>query len=104
MESRPRWTNIERLRRFFPRRFAVHHRRSLITEEQIPLSEAQREQLENEVLNETFRSVPSSPCFTIPGCRLTSVVEHATRELYVERFGRLELTDAHVATMTRQPR
>src|SRR4030095_12778825 len=38
----------------------------LITEEQIPLSEAQREQLEQEVLNETFGLGPIEPLLHDP--------------------------------------
>jgi len=65
----------------------------LITEEQIPLSEAQREQLENEVLNETFGLGPIEPLLHDPD--VADILVNTHKRVYVERFGRLELTDAH---------
>jgi pilus assembly protein CpaF len=63
----------------------------LITEEQIPLSEAQREQLENEVLNETFGLGPIEPLLHDPD--VADILVNTHKKVYVERFGRLELTD-----------
>ena len=64
----------------------------LITEEQIPLSETQREQLENEVLNETFGLGPIEPLLHDPD--VADILVNTHKKVYVERFGRLELTDA----------
>jgi pilus assembly protein CpaF len=63
----------------------------LITEEQIPLSEAQREQLENEVLNETFGLGPIEPLLHDPD--VADILVNTHKRVFVERFGRLELTD-----------
>jgi pilus assembly protein CpaF len=65
----------------------------LITEEQIPLSEAQREQLEQEVLNETFGLGPIEPLLHDPD--VADILVNTHKKVYVERFGRLELTDCH---------
>jgi pilus assembly protein CpaF len=64
----------------------------LIQEEGFPLSEAQREQLEQEVLNETFGLGPIEPLLHDPD--VADILVNTHRMVYVERFGKLELTDA----------
>jgi pilus assembly protein CpaF len=63
----------------------------LIHEEAIPLTEAQRAQLEQEVLNETFGLGPIEPLLHDPD--VADILVNTHRRVYVERFGRLEATD-----------
>ncbi|HMB68396.1 MAG TPA: CpaF family protein [bacterium] len=63
----------------------------LLEEEGIPLTEAQRTELEEEVLNETFGLGPIEPLLHDPDVADILVNTHA--RVYVERFGRLESTD-----------
>ena len=63
---------------------------TLLTEEQIPLSEAHRLALEAEVLNETFGLGPIEPYLHDPD--VADILVNTHRQVYIERFGRLELT------------
>jgi pilus assembly protein CpaF len=63
----------------------------LIHEEAIPLTEAQHAQLEQEVLNETFGLGPIEPLLHDPD--VADILVNTHGRVYVERFGRLELTD-----------
>jgi pilus assembly protein CpaF len=63
----------------------------LIQEERIPLTETQRAQLEQEVLNETFGLGPIEPLLHDPD--VADILVNTHRRVYVERFGRLEATD-----------
>jgi pilus assembly protein CpaF len=65
---------------------------SLLAEENIPLSEAERVALEQEVLNETFGLGPIEPFLHDPD--VADILVNAHDQVYVERFGRLEITDA----------
>jgi pilus assembly protein CpaF len=65
---------------------------ALLAEEQMPLSEAQRAALEQEVLNETFGLGPIEPFIHDPD--VSDILVNTYRQVYVERFGRLEMTDA----------
>jgi pilus assembly protein CpaF len=64
---------------------------ALLEEEHIPLSEAERGALEQEVLNETFGLGPIEPFLHDPD--VSDILTNTHRQVYVERFGRLELTD-----------
>jgi len=63
----------------------------LITEEGIPLSEVERRQIEDEVLNETFGLGPIEPFLHDPD--VSDILVNTHRQVYIERFGMLELTD-----------
>ena len=63
----------------------------LIQEEEIPLTEAQRAQLEQEVLNETFGLGPIEPLLHDPD--VADILVNTHRRVFVERFGKLEATD-----------
>jgi len=63
---------------------------TLLTEESIPLTEAQRLALEAEVLNETFGLGPIEPYLHDPD--VADILVNTHRQVYIERFGRLELT------------
>jgi pilus assembly protein CpaF len=65
---------------------------ALLAEEQMPLSEAQRTALEQEVLNETFGLGPIEPFLHDPD--VSDILVNTHRQIYLERFGRLEITDA----------
>ncbi len=65
---------------------------ALLAEEQMPLSEAQRTALEQEVLNETFGLGPIEPFLHDPD--VSDILVNTHSQIYVERFGRLEMTDA----------
>jgi len=64
----------------------------LVAEEQMPLSEAQKSALEQEVLNETFGLGPIEPFLHDPD--VADILVNTHEKVYIERFGRLELTDA----------
>jgi pilus assembly protein CpaF len=64
---------------------------SLVAEENIPLSEGERLSLEEEVINETFGLGPIEPLLHDPD--VSDILVNTHRSVYVERFGRLELTD-----------
>ena len=72
----------------------------LIAEETIPLSEAERDSLEDEVLNETFGLGPIEPYLHDPD--VADILVNGPKQVYIEKFGRLELTgtrfddDAHL--------
>src|SRR5262249_8451582 len=72
----------------------------LITEESIPLSEAERAALEDQVLNETFGLGPIEPYLHDPD--VSDILVNTHHQVFIERFGRLELTstrfddDAHL--------
>jgi pilus assembly protein CpaF len=63
---------------------------TLLTEENIPLAESQRAALEEEVLNETFGLGPIEPFLHDPD--VADILVNTHRQVYIERFGRLELT------------
>jgi pilus assembly protein CpaF len=63
----------------------------LINEESIPLSDRERKELEDEVLNETFGLGPIEPLLHDPD--VSDILVNTHRQVYVERFGMLELTD-----------
>ena len=63
---------------------------ALLAEENIPLSDAQRLALEEEVLNETFGLGPIEPYLHDPD--VADILVNTHRQVYIERFGRLELT------------
>src|SRR5215831_19890497 len=63
----------------------------LISEESIPLSERERAQLEDEVLNETFGLGPIEPYLHDPD--VSDILVNTHKQVYIERFGLLELTD-----------
>jgi len=60
----------------------------LIAEESIPLSERERTQLEDEVLNETFGLGPIEPYLHDPD--VSDILVNTSRQVYVERFGKLD--------------
>jgi pilus assembly protein CpaF len=64
---------------------------TLVTEESIPLSETQRVALELEVMNETFGLGPIEPLLHDPD--VSDILVNTFRQVYIERFGRLEFTD-----------
>ena len=63
----------------------------LISDESIPLSERERTQLEDEVLNETFGLGPIEPYLHDPD--VSDILVNTHDQVYIERFGMLELTD-----------
>jgi pilus assembly protein CpaF len=63
---------------------------TLLAEENIPITEAQRLALEEEVLNETFGLGPIEPFLHDPD--VADILVNAHQQVYIERFGRLELT------------
>jgi pilus assembly protein CpaF len=64
----------------------------LIAEESVPLSEAERSALEDQVLNETFGLGPIEPYLHDPD--VSDILVNTHQQVYIERFGRLELTSA----------
>jgi len=65
---------------------------SLIAEENAPFSEAQRTALEEEILNETFGLGPIEPFLHDPD--VSDILVNTYEHIFLERFGRLEPTDA----------
>ena len=63
----------------------------LIAEENIPFTEAQRLALEEEILNETFGLGPIEPFLHDPD--VADILVNTANQIYLERFGKLELTD-----------
>jgi len=63
---------------------------ALLAEENIPLADSQRLALEEEVLNETFGLGPIEPFLHDPD--VADILVNTHRQVYIERFGRLELT------------
>jgi pilus assembly protein CpaF len=63
----------------------------LLEEEALPLTEAQRTELEQEVLNETFGLGPIEPLLHDPD--VSDILVNTHGRVFVERFGRLESTD-----------
>lgn len=64
---------------------------TLVAEENIPLSERRRSALEQEVLNETFGLGPIEPLLHDPD--VADILVNTHRQVYIERFGQLELTN-----------
>jgi pilus assembly protein CpaF len=64
---------------------------TLVVEEGIPLSENQRVALEEEVMNETFGLGPIEPLLHDPD--VSDILVNTFRQVYIERFGKLELTE-----------
>jgi pilus assembly protein CpaF len=64
---------------------------TLLAEENIPLSEAHRAELEQEILDETFGLGPIEPLLHDPD--ISDILVNTYRQVYIERFGQLELTD-----------
>ena len=65
---------------------------SLIAEENVPLGENQRALLEQEILNETFGLGPIEPFLHDPD--VADILVNTHKQVFLERFGKLELTDA----------
>ena len=63
----------------------------LLLEENIPLSDTERAALEREVLNETFGLGPIEPFLHDPD--VSDILVNTYKQIYIERFGQLELTD-----------
>ena len=85
--------NLASLEGVEPERLRVQIRQiisTLLAEENIPLSEAQRLALEEEVLNETFGLGPIEPLLHDPD--VADILVNTYNQVYIERFGRLELT------------
>jgi pilus assembly protein CpaF len=66
---------------------------ALVAEEQIPMTEAERIALEQEVVNETFGLGPIEPFLHDPD--VSDILVNTHRQVYLERFGKLEPTDVH---------
>ena len=64
---------------------------ALVAEERIPLSDTERRALEEEILNETFGLGVIEPFLHDPD--VSDILVNTHRQVYVERFGRMELTD-----------
>jgi pilus assembly protein CpaF len=64
---------------------------TLVVEEGIPLSETQRVGLEEEVMNETFGLGPIEPLLHDPD--VSDILVNTYRQVYIERFGKLETTE-----------
>jgi pilus assembly protein CpaF len=64
----------------------------LIAEENIPMAESQRAHLEEEILNETFGLGPIEPFLHDPD--VADILVNTHKQVFVERFGKLEMTDA----------
>ncbi|UCH84482.1 MAG: CpaF family protein [Candidatus Latescibacterota bacterium] len=64
---------------------------ALVVEEGIPLSESQRLSLEQEVMNETFGLGPIEPLLHDPD--VSDILVNTHNQVYIERFGQLELTE-----------
>src|SRR5262245_51232563 len=65
---------------------------TIIAEESIPFTAAQRLALEDEILNETFGLGPIEPFLHDPD--VADILVNTADQVYIERFGRLELTEA----------
>ena len=65
---------------------------TIIAEDSIPFTDTQRLALEDEVLNETFGLGPIEPFLHDPD--VADILVNTGDQVYVERFGRLELTEA----------
>jgi pilus assembly protein CpaF len=63
---------------------------TLVSEEDIPLSESERLSLEQEVLNETFGLGPIEPFLHDPD--VSDILVNTHKQIYLERFGQLELS------------
>jgi pilus assembly protein CpaF len=63
----------------------------LLAEEHIPLTEAQRDTLEQEILNETFGLGPIEPLLHDPD--VSDILVNTHSQVFIERFGLLESTD-----------
>jgi pilus assembly protein CpaF len=66
---------------------------NLLVQQEIPLSEAGRAALEEEILNETFGLGPIEPFLHDPD--VADILVNTHKQVYIERFGKLEITDAH---------
>ncbi len=64
---------------------------ALVAEENIPLSESQRQALEQEIINETFGLGPIEPLLHDPD--VSDILVNTYDQVYIERFGKLETTD-----------
>jgi len=85
--------NLASLETVEPERLRVQIRQivsTLLAEENIPLGDAQRAALEEEVLNETFGLGPIEPYLHDPD--VADILVNTHRQVFIERFGRLELT------------
>jgi pilus assembly protein CpaF len=63
----------------------------LVGEEQLPLSEAERATLEEQIINETFGLGPIEPLLHDPD--VADILVNGHGQVYIERFGCLETTD-----------
>jgi pilus assembly protein CpaF len=100
MVERINLTNLDTIEPAMLRAQIGHIISTLVQEENIPLSESQRVALEAEVMNETFGLGPIEPFLHDPD--VSDILVNTYRQVYIERFGRLELTgvrfddDAHL--------
>ena len=100
MVERINLTNLDSIEPAMLRAQIGHIISTLVTEENIPLNESQRVALEAEVMNETFGLGPIEPFLHDPD--VSDILVNTHRQVYIERFGRLELTgvrfddDAHL--------
>ncbi len=63
----------------------------ILTQEHIPLNEEERRSLADELTEETIGLGPLAPLLTDPA--VTDILVNSPAHVYVERFGRIELTD-----------
>jgi pilus assembly protein CpaF len=100
MVERINLTNLDALDPQMLRAQIGHIISTLVSEEDIPLSESQRAALELEVINETFGLGPIEPLLHDPD--VSDILVNTYRQVYIERFGKLEITsvkfddDAHL--------
>jgi pilus assembly protein CpaF len=64
---------------------------ALLAEERISMSESQRVALEEEILNETFGLGPIEPLLHDPD--VADILVNTHKQVFIERFGKLERTD-----------
>jgi len=63
----------------------------ILATEDIPLNEAERERLADDLLEETLGVGPLAPLMADPA--VTDILVNGPNQVYIERFGRLEVTD-----------
>jgi pilus assembly protein CpaF len=90
MVERINLTNLDAIDPQMLRAQIGHIISTVVSEENIPLSESQRIALEQEVMNETFGLGPIEPLLHDPD--VSDILVNTHRQVYIERFGRLELT------------
>ncbi|HLJ19640.1 MAG TPA: ATPase, T2SS/T4P/T4SS family, partial [Stellaceae bacterium] len=65
----------------------------VLTTEELPLNDAERARLAGDLLEETLGVGPLAPLLADPA--ITDILVNGARNVYIERFGRLEHTDIH---------